>query len=157
MLMKTPESFRNKASIASLALVAVLSASVEPAHAADAWLEGGAQSEPASVAAPVGNNCILHPEGNKDPQHAIIVKTDADGGARFLADRTTMPSSDKRLARDCVDANGGAQAYTVGLRSEETFAPRAFATCGSQPASRRLGQSCAHSWAHSHALLEPCP
>jgi hypothetical protein len=122
--MNTLESFGIKASIGSLALIAVLSASVEPAHAANAWLEGRAQFEPASVAAPVGNNCVL---------------------------------SDERLARDCLDATGDAQMYTVGLRSEETFAPHPLATCGSHPASRRLGQSCAHSWARFHGLLEPCP
>ena len=120
-------SFRIKASIGSLTLLAVLSANVEPARATDAGLEGRAQFEPTSVAVPLGSNCVAH------------------------------PNSDERVARDCVDANGDAQTYTVGLRSEETFAPRPFAACGSHPASRRLGQSCAHSWAHFHALLEPCP
>jgi hypothetical protein len=122
--MNTLESFRIKASIGSLALVAVLSASVEPAHATNAWPEGRAQLEPAAVAVPMGNNCVL---------------------------------SDEPPTRDCLDATGDAQAYTVGLRSGETFPPRPFATCGSHPDSRRLGQSCAHSWAHFHALLEPCP
>jgi hypothetical protein len=130
MLMNTLESFRIKASIGSLALVAVLSASIEPAHAATAWLEARAQFASASVAAPVGNNCLLHPQGNTDPQHSIIVKTDADGVAGSLAVRATPPNSDERLARDCLDATGDAQTYTVGLRSEDTFAPRPFATCG---------------------------
>jgi hypothetical protein len=155
--MNTLESLRIKASIGSLALVAVLSAGVEPAHATDAWPEGRAQFEPASVAVPMGNNCVPHPEGNMDPQHSIIVKTDADGVAGFLAVRATLPSSDERLARGCVGTNGDSQTYTVGLRPAETFPPRPFVTCGSYPASRRLGQSCAHSWAHFHALLEPCP
>jgi hypothetical protein len=85
-----------------------------------------AQFEPALVAVTAGSNCILHPEGNKDPKESIPVNADEDGVARFLAVRPKLPNSVARLALDCTDANKRTKTYSVDLRSEATFKPRPF-------------------------------
>src|SRR5579885_2195825 len=41
--------------------------------------------EPASLAVPAGSVCSVHPEGDTDPTHAIRLRADADGIARFHA------------------------------------------------------------------------
>lgn len=87
---------------------------------------GGAQFEPASVAAAAGSNCILHPEGNQDPKETLHVNADEDGVVRFLAVRPTTPNSVEKLVLECTDANKQAKTYSVDLRSEETFKPRPF-------------------------------
>jgi len=84
------------------------------------------QFETASVAVLAGNHCMLHPEGNADPNQSIHVSSDEDGVARFLAVRPTLPNSVDRLALDCTDSDGNSYTYSVDLRSEETFAPRPF-------------------------------
>ena len=76
-------------------------------------------SRPAVVAS-------LHPDGNSDPAQSIPVRADADGVARFQAVRPAQQDSVDRLALDCTDANGISQTNLVDLRSEATFAPRAF-------------------------------
>jgi len=86
---------------------------------------GPAQLEPASVAVSTGSNCLLHPEGNRDPAQSLQVNADEDGVARFLAVRPTGPNSVTRLQLDCT-ANGQAKTYTVDLRSAATFAPHPF-------------------------------
>ena len=89
---------------------------------------GGAAArfESASIAVPVGSQCVIHPEGNNDPKESIAFGADADGVARFQAVRATQPGAVERLALDCTDANGNAQSYPMNLRSDETFAPRPF-------------------------------
>ncbi len=54
------------------------------------------------------------------------MRSDADGVARFLAVRATLPNSVRDLALDCTDAYGNASSFLVDLRSAETFAPRPF-------------------------------
>src|SRR6202049_1159653 len=85
-----------------------------------------AQFEPASVAVPADSNCILHPEGNQDPNESIHVNADEDGVVRFLAVRPKLPNSVQRLALDCTDANKRTKTYSIDLRSETTFKPRPF-------------------------------
>src|SRR5215469_8202075 len=87
---------------------------------------GDGQFEEASVDAPADSNCMLHPEGDRDPNESIHVYADEDGVVRFLAVRPTMPDSVQRLTLDCTDADQRTQIYTVDLRSETTFAPRPF-------------------------------
>ncbi|HLV86650.1 MAG TPA: hypothetical protein VKV39_06700 [Candidatus Sulfotelmatobacter sp.] len=82
--------------------------------------------EPASVAVPAGSRCMLHPEGNSDPNQSIRVSPDGDGVARFLAVRPTQPNSVDRLALDCTSPDGISQTYSVDLRSEATFGERPF-------------------------------
>jgi hypothetical protein len=118
--------FRIKTSVGSLALVAALGVIVGSAHAAGAGPQSPAQFEPASISVPVGNKCVLHPEGNADPAQSLTLDADEDGVARFEALRATQPNSVERLALDCIDANGDAQTYAVDLKSAETFAPRPF-------------------------------
>ena len=82
--------------------------------------------EMASFPVPAGSSCVLHPDGNSDPAQSIPVRADADGVARFQAVRPAQQDSVDRLALDCTDANGISQTNLVDLRSEATFAPRAF-------------------------------
>lgn len=85
-----------------------------------------ARFEAASVVVPRGSTCTLHPEGNSDPAQAVPVGVDEDGVARFQAVRPTVPNAVDRLDLNCTDAAGNQKTYTVDLRSEATFAPRAF-------------------------------
>jgi hypothetical protein len=87
---------------------------------------GHAQFEPASIEVPAGNDCVLHPKDNLDPSQSIPVRSDADGVARFLAVRPTLPNSVGELALDCTDSYGNANSFLVDLRSEETFVQRPF-------------------------------
>jgi hypothetical protein len=87
---------------------------------------GHAQFEPASVDVPAGNDCVLHPKDNQDPSQSVPVRSDADGVARFLAVRPTLPNSIDQLALDCTDSHGYANTFLVDLRSEETFVQRPF-------------------------------
>src|SRR5208337_4964091 len=75
---------------------------------------------------PAGNDCVLHPKDNQDPSQSIPLRSDADGVARFLAVRPTLPTSVDLLALDCTDSNGNANTFLVDLRSEETFVERPF-------------------------------
>jgi hypothetical protein len=84
------------------------------------------QFEPASIAVPAGNDCILHPKDNQDPSQSLPLRSDADGVARFLAVRPAYPDSVEKLALDCIDSQGNANTYLVDLRSEETFVQRPF-------------------------------
>jgi len=84
------------------------------------------QFESASVVAPAGESCALHPEGDTDPRHSIAIDVDADGVARFQAIRPTQPGSVGTLALDCTGPTGKARTYTVDLRSKLTFTPRPF-------------------------------
>ena len=85
-----------------------------------------ARFEPASVYVPAGSDCVLHPKNNADPAQSIALRSDADGVARFLAVRPTLPASVDQLALDCTDARGNAATYAVDLRSEDTFTQRPF-------------------------------
>lgn len=69
------------------------------AYAQAGWPGGRARFEPASVAVPVGNTCVLHPEGNSDAAKSISVSADADGVARFQVVRPTRPDSRPAGAR----------------------------------------------------------
>jgi hypothetical protein len=100
----------------------LVSAAAKPA----AQPAGHARFELASIAVPADSNCILHPEGNQDPNESIHVNADEDGVARFLVVRPTLPNSVERLALDCTDANKRTKTYSVDLRSEATFQPRPF-------------------------------
>jgi hypothetical protein len=84
------------------------------------------QFEQASVEVPAGNDCVLHPKDNSDPSQSISLRSDADGVARFLAVRPTLPTSVDTLALDCTDSHGYANTFLVDLRSEEMFAERPF-------------------------------
>jgi hypothetical protein len=88
--------------------------------------DGHAQFEPASVYVPAGSDCVLHPKGNPDRSQSIPLRSDADGVARFLAVRPTLPTSVDKLALDCTDSLGNATTYSIDLRSEETFVQRPF-------------------------------
>jgi hypothetical protein len=85
-----------------------------------------AQFEAASVAVPAGDDCVLHPDGNRDPKESVPVSADEDGVARFLVLRPTAPNGVGRLALDCTDSKGSTKTYAVDLQSKETFAPRPF-------------------------------
>jgi hypothetical protein len=118
--MESHGSFRRYGAVCAIVLILCLltSAAANPAvHA---------QFEPASVAVPADSNCILHPEGNQDPNESIHVYADEDGVARFLAVRPQLPSSVERLALDCTNASKRTMTYSVDLRSEVTFKPRPF-------------------------------
>lgn len=84
------------------------------------------QFEQASIDAPADSNCMLHPEGNQDPNESLHVYADEDGVVRFLAVRPTGPNSVQRLTLDCTGPNQGAKTYAIDLRSELTFKPRPF-------------------------------
>ncbi len=91
-----------------------------------AALGGHAQFEPASVFAPAGSDCVLHPKDNPDPSQSIALRSDADGVVRFLAVRPALPASVDQLTLDCTDSLGNANTYSVDLRSEDTFVRRPF-------------------------------
>ncbi len=95
-------------------------------YSQDAKTGAPARFEQASLEVPAGNNCILHPDGNSDPSQSIALRSDADGVARFLAVRPTLPDSVNELALDCTDSQGYANTYRVDLRSADTFAERPF-------------------------------
>jgi hypothetical protein len=82
--------------------------------------------EAASVLVPAGASCLAHPPGNLSAADSIPVHGDADGVARFLAVRPTLPAMIDHLDLDCTNADGSTKTYVVDLRSDDTFAPRPF-------------------------------
>ncbi|MGA2990147.1 MAG: hypothetical protein ABSD88_06700 [Candidatus Korobacteraceae bacterium] len=85
-----------------------------------------ARFEAASVTVPAGSLCAVHPEGDKDPKHAVHVRAAADGVARFYAVRPTLAGAIERLTLDCTDPAGATHTYAADLRATKTFAPRPF-------------------------------
>jgi len=108
------------------AIVVLLGLLVSAATKPAAVPAGHAQFEQASVDVPADSNCMLHPEGDQDPNESIHVYADEDSVVRFLAVRPTLTNSVERLTLDCTDANQRAKTYPVDLRSEVTFKPRPF-------------------------------
>jgi hypothetical protein len=87
---------------------------------------GHARFESASVAVSRGSTCTIHPQGNTDPRETLPVPVDEDGIAGFHAVRPTQESDVQRVTLDCTGIDGASNSYTVDLRSDEAFAPRAF-------------------------------
>jgi putative hemolysin len=79
----------------------------------------------ATVQAPAGAVCALHPEGST-LDGSIPVGVEDDGVARFLAVRATAGSAVSHLTLDCTDLEGATSSYTVDLTSDATFASRPF-------------------------------
>lgn len=127
------ESFFSRSHAVSAMMMIGMLACGRSASAQAAGSAGQPQYEPASVAVPAGNACLLHPEGSADSAQSIPVRPDQDGVARFLAVRPTQPDSIDRLALDCTDPDGNTQTYSVDLRSDATFAEHPF-----QPALANL-------------------
>jgi hypothetical protein len=118
-------SGRSNALYASVMILALLVCG-RGAYSLAADPTGHAQFEPASVYVPAGNDCVLHPKDNPDTSQSISLRSDADGVARFLVVRPTLPGSVDQLALDCTDSYGNANTFLVDLRSEETFVQRPF-------------------------------
>jgi hypothetical protein len=119
-------AFGRSNTVCAAALVLGLLVSCGSAYSQVPKRDGRPQFESASVYVPAGNDCVLHPKDNQDPSQSIPLRSDADGVARFLAVRPTLPASVDQLALDCIDSNGNANTFLVDLRSEETFVERPF-------------------------------
>jgi hypothetical protein len=99
------------------------------AQSAPAETNSNAQAtafEAASIAVPAESVCAIHPESDSDPTHAIHVRADADGVARFYALPPTRAGDAKTLVLDCTDPKGGAHTYAVDLQAAATFQARPF-------------------------------
>ncbi len=119
-------AFGRSNSVCAAVLILGLMVSCRSAYSQAAQPGRQAQFEPASVEVPAGNDCVIHPKDNRDPSQSIPVRSNADGVARFLAVRPTLPNSVAELVLDCTDSHGYANTFLVDLRSEETFAERPF-------------------------------
>jgi hypothetical protein len=119
-------TFGRSNSVCAAVLIFGLLVSCRSAYSQATGPHGRLQFEPASVNVPAGNDCVLHPKNNHDPSQSIPLRSDADGVARFLAVRPTLPASVDQLALDCTDSHGNANTFLVDLRSEETFVQRPF-------------------------------
>jgi hypothetical protein len=86
----------------------------------------GAQLRDASVVAPAGASCVLHPKGDAAPEHSLAIDVDADGIARFQTSAATQSGVAAALALDCTGPKGKSQTIAIDLRSESTFASRPF-------------------------------
>jgi hypothetical protein len=119
-------SFGRPNAVCAAVLILGLLVSTRGAHSQVAKQGGRPQFEPASIDVPAGNDCVLHPEGNTDPEQSIRVSADEDGVVRFQAVRATPMDRVTALALDCTDSNGRSSTYSIDLQSEETFTPHPF-------------------------------